>query len=1151
MRLFFKSFQPGLVVALMLFFLQLSSAGQAAGRTLYVSPEGNDTWSGFPSEPSADGTDGPLATLDRARLRVRELGADQQQEAVTVLLRKGVYQQHQPLRFTPEDSGTAAAPITYAAYPGERPIISGGLSFSGWTAAGPLWQAPAPRTAAGQVMRFNQLYVNGERRTRARMPNRGSFFRTDGPVPQNKSRSFYFHEGDLHAWPGAPDALVVIYHSWETSIHRIRYIDKESGSVLLHEAAPWAMGNWERQQRYYVENLREALDEPGEWFLDHQRGVVLYYPLPGETPASVKAVAPVLPGTLLFFEGDLTKKQYIEHLHFQGLAFQHTDANLHRLRNPGQGEINQPGLIQAEGLRYTKFTDCVIANSGGHAIWLGAGCSHNLLERCHLHDLGGGGVYIGGGWGIHDQFPASHNTVDNCLIRDGSHMFHGAHGVWIGKSSYNRITHNEISNFDYTGISCGWSWGFQPSTANHNILDNNAIHHLGNGEGLSDMGGIYTLGLSPGTTIRNNHIHDVYNYAFVSHGSGIYPDEGSTDIMIEGNLVYRVRNSPLFMHYGQDCTVRNNILALGGEGQLRRSREDKRCHYIAVGNIVYGGTNPRMLDGPWKNHDWQLGSNIYWSVDGKPDFAGMDFATWQPFAKDVGSRVADPLFVDPEKDDFRLRPESPALAMGFRPIDPALAGLYGDSSWTGLPRRYADRVCREYARPVDPPMRVYFDFESDAVGSVPSEGAIVAGENGASVLIANDHASGGRQSLKFTDAPDQKNTWTPHLYYKTAYTQGVVRLTWEMRNAPEAPATFSMDLRQYDTGAAYRTGPAVAVAADGTVRASGQEIGKLPVGVWAHVSVEMILGPTAPARYQLTFTIPGQVPIVRELPYVDPAFRRIDWLGFSSLSTQAAVYHIDNLMLGTEEELAQPPKRRKLPGYLAARKRPQGVANDQQLAGHWSFEKDDQNLVKDLSGNNNYGEMWARYAYGDFGRALFCDAEETHVQIENHASLNFGTGNFAIDLWLMPLNLAADAGEPRRRILSKSDHPRAWWVLDITDEGHVRLEVGVAGQSGWSAQSRAAIPEKSWSYVAIVVDRTAKTIQIFVNGEADSIHPLPEGFTASLDVAADLTLGSTWRPYIGLLDEVRIFTRALSEAEVLDKFQREQARMRPSAFELE
>ena len=180
--------------------------------------------------------------------------------------------------------------------------------------------------------------------------------------------------------------------------------------------------------------------------------------------------------------------------------------------------------------------------TGEHAIRFRAGSTHNRVERCHIHDLGGGGVYIGEGTEepIPQNIAVSHNTADNCFIHDGGHLFHGSHGVFIGRSSYNNITHNEISNFDYTGIAVGWSWGFDESTAHHNKIDFNHIHHIGNGSGLSDMGGIYTLGISPGTTERNNHIHDIYHYPYCSHGSGIYLDEGSSDMLVENNVVHHV-----------------------------------------------------------------------------------------------------------------------------------------------------------------------------------------------------------------------------------------------------------------------------------------------------------------------------------------------------------------------------------------------------------------------------------------------------------------------------------------------------------------------------------------------------------------------------------------------------------------------------------
>jgi len=355
-------------------------------------------------------------------------------------------------------------------------------------------------------------------------------------------------------------------------------------------------------------------------------------------------------------------------------------------------------MIMALGLRNTVIESCEVAHTGAHAIWMGSGCSDNRVERCHIHDLNGGGVYIGDGWGLQGTSPTKRITVDNCFIHNGGHLFHGAHGVWIGKSSYNKVTHNEIANFDYSGISCGWSWRFEPSTANHNNIDYNHIHHLGNGDGLSDMGAIYTLGISPGTTQRHNQIHDIYSYAHVSHGSGIYPDQASSEILIENNVVYRVRTCPIFQHFGKNNTIRNNILAFGGKGQFYRCREDVPFHYAAEGNIVYAEIR-QMLLGVWKNGDWKLGRNVYWSNSGPPLFKDMDFETWKTRANDVGSIVADPLFVNPKKGDFRLKPNSPALKLGFKPIDLSKTGLRGDQKWVNLPQRYRNRPINEVPGP--------------------------------------------------------------------------------------------------------------------------------------------------------------------------------------------------------------------------------------------------------------------------------------------------------------------------------------------------------------------------------------------------------------------------------------------------------------------
>ena len=1159
----------GFVLTWMIMWAPRASAqGNAAAQiqlsantlTLFVSPSGNDAWSGLLATPNAGGTDGPLATIGGARDRVRDIKtkAGGLTKPVTVVLRGGVYAQSEAIVFTPADSGTEACPITYQAYPGESPVISGGTVVRGWQrddsvhskthCRKKLWRVTVPKTPDGRRQHFNRLFVNGQRRNRARIPNKGAFLRTDGPISKSKSGGFYFKENDLKRWDNLRDVIFVVYHSWETSLHHVRSVDTESCQVTFREPAPWPMGRWEKRQRYYVENVFEGLDEPGEWYLNRKTGTLYYYPLPGEKMKRVEVVAPAVTSTLVSFEGKPSEDEFVEYLHFKGISFRHTNANLKRIRNPGQGEIYQPGLIMAAGLRKAGFEGCEIAHTGAHAIWLAAGCADIRVGRCHIHDLNGGGVYIGGGWGIHEKSPAERIVVDNCFIHDGGHLFHGAHGVWIGKSSHNTVTHNEISNFDYSGISCGWSWGFHPTSAHDNNLDYNHIHHLSNGEGLSDMGGIYTLGLSPGTTERYNHIHDVYSYAYVSHGSGIYPDEGSTGILIENNVVYRVRTCPLFMHYGKECTVRNNVLAFGGKGQLRRCREDKRCHYAATGNIVYGDIQ-QMLVGPWKNGDWEVGRNVYWSTAGEPTFAGMDFATWQAKGNDAGSIVADPLFVDPENGDFSLSPNSPAIGLGFRSIDLSSTGLYGDDDWVNLPKQYPNRPLNEIPAPVNPPFIVNLDFEGDAVREEPLDGRIPKCGKGASLVVSADTAASGDQSLRFTDAPGQPNNWTPHIYYNPSYETGNVQLSWDMLNSKEAPADFYVEVRQYGAVHPYLVGPTVTVASDGTVTAGKQAIGTIPLGEWVHVDISIKLGERTPKTYQLTLTIPNQTPTTVEIPYFEDAFEKITWLGISSTSDAATVFYIDNLKLGTAAELEKPPTRRR-----KARPRKSKIlkpANNQMLVGHWKFDDSDGYTAEDSSGCENVGEVWANRATGSFGTAIFCEPSAANVSIPDSPTLQFGMSDFSIELWICPTQLDISTTDARRRFISKNDHPRTWWNMNVTTEGQPFLEMADENKVSCTNRPNGTIKENVWTHLVVVVDRANGKTKYYFNGTLDSAQNIPAAFTGALDVKkSDLSVGCTWHPFIGLLDEVKIYKRVLTGSEIKAGYDKEKGKRTSTEYEL-
>ncbi len=182
------------------------------------------------------------------------------------------------------------------------------------------------------------------------------------------------------------------------------------------------------------------------------------------------------------------------------------------------------------------------------------------------------------------------------------------------------------------------------------------------------MGGIYCLGLSPGTRLRYNRIHDVLSYSY--GGWGLYTDEGSSGIMMENNVVYRVKDGAFHQHYGKENTVRNNVLALSAtRGQIIRSRQEEHSSFTVEKNIIYSDDVP-VLGGNWSNDNFTLQSNCYWDASGKPlQFpGGLTLAEWQKKGHDKGSIAADPKFADPAAGDFNV-PGLPGGEIGFTPID--------------------------------------------------------------------------------------------------------------------------------------------------------------------------------------------------------------------------------------------------------------------------------------------------------------------------------------------------------------------------------------------------------------------------------------------------------------------------------------------------
>jgi hypothetical protein len=667
---------------------------------LYVAPGGNDAWTGKLAAPNAEKTDGPLATIQRARDELRKLkAAGGLKGPVVVQVRGGTYRLAEPIVFTAADSGTREAPITYAAAPGEQPVFSGGMPIAGWTkdAAGPAWTAAVPDVRNGKAY-FRSLFVDGRRAVPARSPNEGQVHEMAGPLEPLKNREaarrdpktrlgFRFEGEHLKRWADMDDAVLVVYHAWTTSRSGIESVDPAKHEVRVRNPSGWPFGWWGKE-RFYVENVREALDAPGEFYLDRKTGRLSYCPRPGEDMAKAEAIAPRLE-EVLRLDGDPAAGKLVEHLRFEGLSFRHTDWTM-----PRSGAVDgqaaaflKTATVFARGARHCTFQQCEIAQTGGYGLWLERGSKDCRVVQCHLHDLGAGGVRLGEmGLPAKPEEQAERNEVHNCFIHDGGHVFHAGIGVWVGRTSHNKVQHNDICDFLYSGVSVGWSWGYAPTSAQHNLIEYNHIHHLGWGQ-LSDLGGIYTLGVSPGTRLRYNLIHDVLSYDY--GGWGLYTDEGSTEILMENNIVYRVKDGAFHQHYGKENVVRNNVLALSATlGQVRRSRQEEHSSFTLEKNVIYGRGVP-MLGGNWSNGRYKLDENCYYDASGQPPkFPGnLSFKDWQAKGQDVRSIVADPKFVDASKCDFRLLPDSPALKLGFQPIDVSQIGLVGPADWVALPKQ--------------------------------------------------------------------------------------------------------------------------------------------------------------------------------------------------------------------------------------------------------------------------------------------------------------------------------------------------------------------------------------------------------------------------------------------------------------------------------
>lgn len=555
------------------------------------------------SDDNAGTVDEPFATLARARDAVRKRIAAGLTGGVTVLIRGGTYELPETLKFGPEDSGTDEHAVTYAAYPDEKVVISGGRRISGWKSGdGGMWAARVAGIKEGQ-WHFRHLFVNGRRATRARTPNLvddNPHWQLTGAALSADLASYTLTIAPqrLGAWTNVSDMEIMVAGNWAINRKRIAAVDRTSGTITLavphasgHNAIRPSPGRW-----CCFENAPELLDLSGEWYLDRATGVLSYLPRAGEDLSTAEVVAPAIE-RLIAVTG--TPDQAVRNLHFRGLSLQHAGWQL-----PEHGYLGIqachftigrdwkrpwariPAAVCFDFAEGCSVRDGTIAQVGGCGIELVDSCHQNVVEGNHIHDVSGNGIMLGGPRG-EDRVPRGNRIANNYVNACGVE-YYGAVGIWVGFADAAQVAHNLVRDLPYTGISVGWQWNPQPTPCKNNLVERNHVYDVM--KALCDGGCIYTLGFQPGTVIRGNHLHDVKRSLFAqgAPNNGMFIDQGSKGYLFERNVIYNTSAQLVRFnqcardwhtwrdnHFGEEADVKESgkeIIAAAGLRQPYRGR---------------------------------------------------------------------------------------------------------------------------------------------------------------------------------------------------------------------------------------------------------------------------------------------------------------------------------------------------------------------------------------------------------------------------------------------------------------------------------------------------------------------------------------------------------------------------------------------------
>lgn len=562
-----------------------------------------------------------------------------------------------------------------------RASISGGMPITNWTAAGTnLYQA----TVTAPIF-VNQLFVNNRRVVRTRYPSDPSEYlryAAELPDPSQARYGFQYAAGQFESWP-LDDAMVVVYHSWTTSHHYIDRLDTMKRIIHFTNPSDRPIGAAlpQGQRRFHVENMCIGFVANSFCFVNSTKTV--YLATDGSyDPNQSQVITPIKDFVMVLAGDDVTTP--VEDVIVDNVAIQFGAWNIGRTQ---QADYQAAAFLTTAALYVANATAIVFSNveishTGTYGVWIREGTNNINVMNSLVTDTGAGGIRIGQMVAPVPTPTSSVHIISN-EVSYGGNVFPSGVAVISQRATNVVIAANSIHHHRYTGISVGWEWGYAPSYTSNVLIQGNYIHNTGQ-HILCDQGGIYTLGIQPGTVIYGNVIKNVFSYAMFMWG--IYLDEGTSQIIVSNNLVYNTGWASFFQHYGANNTIINNVFARASlyppphpgdpdtDGDVHIGLAENHTSLTFQRNIVFDTFQGGPTHTAFQSDQGAIAffnDNVYYSPYGTKLLFGQtqtSFADWQKTGQDSNSVIADPMFAGDvsQCDFFTVQADSPAAKLGFR-----------------------------------------------------------------------------------------------------------------------------------------------------------------------------------------------------------------------------------------------------------------------------------------------------------------------------------------------------------------------------------------------------------------------------------------------------------------------------------------------------